>query len=116
MLKFFVADLGSGIFSTHDPGFGMEKFGSGIDIPDPQHCPLSIVFFIFSLECSTLLTINVPVPVVYIWGYRYVMLIYVPLPPPPPPHPPPEVRKEHYVPVSPFPHHPTHRALLFRTI
>jgi hypothetical protein len=21
-----------------DPGYGMEKFGSGINIPDPQHC------------------------------------------------------------------------------
>ncbi len=28
-------DLGSGIFLSMDPG---RKFGSGINIPDPQHC------------------------------------------------------------------------------
>jgi len=34
----FDADPGSGIFLTLDPGSGMEKkFGSGINIPDPQH-------------------------------------------------------------------------------
>jgi hypothetical protein len=27
----------SGIFLTLDPGSGMEKFGSGTNIPDPQH-------------------------------------------------------------------------------
>jgi hypothetical protein len=39
MLKFFDADpdLGSGIFLTLDLGSGMEKFGSGINILDPQH-------------------------------------------------------------------------------
>jgi len=38
ILKFFEAeqDQGSGIFSTMDPGW--KKFGSGIKIPDPQHC------------------------------------------------------------------------------
>jgi hypothetical protein len=38
-LKFFVADpdLESGIFLTPDLGYGIEKFGSGINIPDPQH-------------------------------------------------------------------------------
>jgi hypothetical protein len=35
-LKLFDADPGSGIFLTQDPGW--EKFGSGINIPDPQHC------------------------------------------------------------------------------
>jgi hypothetical protein len=35
ILKFFDADPGSGKF---DLGFGMKKFGSGIIIPDPQHC------------------------------------------------------------------------------
>jgi hypothetical protein len=30
ILKFFVVDP--------DPGSGMEKFGPGISIPDPQHC------------------------------------------------------------------------------
>jgi hypothetical protein len=34
-LKFFDADPGSGIFLTLDPGW--KKFGSGINIPDPQH-------------------------------------------------------------------------------
>jgi hypothetical protein len=37
-LKFFDADPGAGIFLTLDPGSWMEKFGSGINIPDPQHC------------------------------------------------------------------------------
>jgi hypothetical protein len=39
ILKFFDADPdpGSGIFLILDPGPGMEKFGSGINIPDPQH-------------------------------------------------------------------------------
>jgi hypothetical protein len=38
ILKFFDADPdpGSGIVFTLDPGSRMEKFGSGIDIPDPQ--------------------------------------------------------------------------------
>jgi hypothetical protein len=27
-------------FFDVDPGSGMEKFGSGINIPDPQHCYL----------------------------------------------------------------------------
>jgi hypothetical protein len=30
ILKFFDANPGSGIFLTLDPGFGIEKFGSGI--------------------------------------------------------------------------------------
>jgi hypothetical protein len=33
--KFFCC--GSGIFSTQNPESGMEKFGSGINIPDLQH-------------------------------------------------------------------------------
>jgi hypothetical protein len=33
--KFFDADADPGIFLTMDPG--REKFGSGINIPDPQH-------------------------------------------------------------------------------
>jgi hypothetical protein len=39
MLKFFYEDPdpGSGILLTLDLGSGMEKFGSGINIPDPQH-------------------------------------------------------------------------------
>jgi hypothetical protein len=36
ILKFFDADPGS--WDLFDPGSGMEKFGSGINIPDPQHC------------------------------------------------------------------------------
>jgi hypothetical protein len=37
IFKFFDADPdpGSGIFLTLNPGW--EKFGSGINIPDPQH-------------------------------------------------------------------------------
>jgi hypothetical protein len=37
--KFFYADLDpeSGIILTLDPGSGMEKLGSGINTPDPQH-------------------------------------------------------------------------------
>jgi hypothetical protein len=39
ILKFFNADpdRGSGIFLTLDPGSGMEKFGSWINIPGLQH-------------------------------------------------------------------------------
>jgi hypothetical protein len=37
ILKFFNADPGSVIFLALDPGSGMEKFGSGIIIPDLQH-------------------------------------------------------------------------------
>jgi hypothetical protein len=33
-------DPGSGIFLTLDPVSGMQKFGSGINIPDPKHCLL----------------------------------------------------------------------------
>jgi hypothetical protein len=31
-------DPGSGIFLTLDSASGMEEVGSGINIPDPQHC------------------------------------------------------------------------------
>ncbi len=44
---FFDADSGSGILSTLDLGSGMEKIGSGINIPDP--CK-NILFDIFSHE------------------------------------------------------------------
>ncbi len=30
------------IWNLFDPGSGMEKFGSGTNIPDPQHCILDI--------------------------------------------------------------------------
>jgi hypothetical protein len=44
VLKLFDADAdpGSGIFLTRDTGW--KKFGSGINIPDPQHCPWIITF------------------------------------------------------------------------
>jgi hypothetical protein len=35
ILQFFDADADPGIFSTRDPGW--KKFGSEINIPDPQH-------------------------------------------------------------------------------
>jgi hypothetical protein len=42
ILKFFDEDPGSGMETVRirDPGSGMEKsrIGSGINIPDPQHC------------------------------------------------------------------------------
>ncbi len=46
IIKFFVADPGSGAFFTRDPGIrwifypgsGMEKLWSGMNIPDTQHC------------------------------------------------------------------------------
>jgi hypothetical protein len=38
-----VPEQGSGIFWTLDLGSGMEKFGSGINIPDPQHWFFSTV-------------------------------------------------------------------------
>jgi hypothetical protein len=43
ILKFFYADPdpGSGVFLTLDPGW--KKFGSGINIPDPQQCLLYIL-------------------------------------------------------------------------
>jgi hypothetical protein len=37
ILEFFDADPGSGIFLSLDPISEMEKFESGINIPDPQH-------------------------------------------------------------------------------
>jgi hypothetical protein len=39
ILKFFDADPGSGMEKIwiRDPGW--KKFGSGINIPEPQHCP-----------------------------------------------------------------------------
>jgi hypothetical protein len=39
ILKFFdEEDPDSGVRNLIDPGSGIEKFGSGISIPDPQHC------------------------------------------------------------------------------
>jgi hypothetical protein len=40
LLKFFDADPvpGSGIFLNLDPGWKSSYSGSGINIPDPQHC------------------------------------------------------------------------------
>ncbi len=48
IVKFFDADadLGFGIFLT--PGSGIENFGSGINIPDPLHCCI-VILFIFIL-------------------------------------------------------------------
>jgi hypothetical protein len=37
IVKFFDAVPDPGSENPYDPGFGMEKFGSGINIPDPQH-------------------------------------------------------------------------------
>jgi hypothetical protein len=36
-MRIRIGDPGSGIFLTLDPGSGMEKFVSGINVPDPQH-------------------------------------------------------------------------------
>jgi hypothetical protein len=35
MMRMRIRDPASGIFLTLDPGSGREKFGSGINIPDP---------------------------------------------------------------------------------
>jgi hypothetical protein len=37
ILKFLDTDSGSGVFLTLYPGSRMDKFRSGINIPDPQH-------------------------------------------------------------------------------
>jgi hypothetical protein len=52
--KFFDADSdpGSGIFWTLDPRYERKKFGSGINIPDPQHC-FQYNFFIRGLTFIT---------------------------------------------------------------
>jgi hypothetical protein len=44
ILNFFDADPGSGMekIMTRDPGW--KKFGSGINIPDPQHWVLVSIF------------------------------------------------------------------------
>jgi hypothetical protein len=56
ILKFFDADAdpGSGIFLTldSDPGSGVEKFGSEMNIPDPQHCKYQGEDNIREVECS----------------------------------------------------------------
>jgi hypothetical protein len=38
ILKFFDADPGSEMEKIRIRDLGWEKFGSGINIPDPQHC------------------------------------------------------------------------------
>jgi hypothetical protein len=38
---------GSGFRNLFDPVSGMDIFGSGIDIPDPQHCPTQLTTFLF---------------------------------------------------------------------
>ncbi len=43
------ADPGSGIFLALDPGSGMEKFGSGMNIPYPQHWFGEIKYFDYPL-------------------------------------------------------------------
>jgi hypothetical protein len=57
--KFFYADpdLGSKIFLTLNPRFGMEKFGCGKNIPDPQHWKKDhgASAFLFILLCTLLI-------------------------------------------------------------
>ena len=51
IIKFFDAHPDPEIFLTMDMGSGMEKFGSGINIPDPQHWfqwYLHVVFLMLS--------------------------------------------------------------------
>jgi hypothetical protein len=54
ILLFFVvdadADPGSG--NLFDPGSGMGKFISGINIPDPQHCSSSLLHLLYSSNMS----------------------------------------------------------------
>ncbi len=38
IIEFLDADPDPGNLFDLDPGSGMKKFGSGINIPDPQHC------------------------------------------------------------------------------
>ncbi len=49
ILKFFDSNPDPGIFLTLDPGTGMEKIRSGIDIPDPQHWYQQV----FYIRCRT---------------------------------------------------------------
>jgi hypothetical protein len=55
MLKFFIADPDPGLWirCLFDPGSGMEKFGSGINIPDPHTAqkPLSLTLT-YTLQCA----------------------------------------------------------------
>jgi hypothetical protein len=44
VLNFFYVDPGSGILSALDPGSGLEKIGSRINIPDPQSLNVSFDF------------------------------------------------------------------------
>ncbi len=43
-LKILCCGSGSGILCLFNPGSGMKKFGSGINIPDQVHTALSFVF------------------------------------------------------------------------
>jgi hypothetical protein len=55
VLNFFDADPGDGIQygDSSDPGW--KKVGSGINIPDPQHCYIGTLrYFIFDLCAGTL--------------------------------------------------------------
>jgi hypothetical protein len=61
ILKFFDADSGadldSGIVLSMDPGSGMEKIGSGMFIPDPQHCKNLLVKYLKGKWLLTFFTI-----------------------------------------------------------
>jgi hypothetical protein len=41
---------GSGIRNLFDPGCGLKKFGSGTNIPDPQHCRYQLDLWL-TAEC-----------------------------------------------------------------
>jgi hypothetical protein len=49
-----IRDPGSGIFLALDPGSRMEKIGSGINIPDPQHYWYENTFFILLRRVSAM--------------------------------------------------------------
>jgi hypothetical protein len=60
ILEFFYADPGSRDGKNSDPGW--KKFGSGINIPDPQHCCLQ---HRFGITAQVVLALYY-----YLWGRR----------------------------------------------
>ncbi len=67
ILKSFDADPGSEIFLPLDLGSGVEKFGSGIKIPDPQHWDVQCTLYIVLCRSQDGIVLPTFLPFCFVW-------------------------------------------------